>query len=66
MTQAFRGQDVDLGSVEDGSFPDVNVGELIEKAKGQLEAGGMSAMLNYYYVIMYEEGYGGKDFKKLP
>lgn len=57
--------DIDFGSVEDGRIPDVNVDELMEKAKGQLEAGDMTGMLNYYYVMMYEEGYGGKDFKKL-
>lgn len=51
------------GSVEDGSIPDLNVGDLIEKAKGQLAAGDMSATLSYYYVMMYEEGYGGKDFE---
>ena len=56
---------VDFGSVEDGRIPDVSVGELMEKAKEQLAAGDMTGMLNYYYVMMYEEGYGGRDFKKL-
>ncbi|BCR87265.1 uncharacterized protein ACHE_31252A [Aspergillus chevalieri] len=55
---------VDFGSVENGSVPYVNIGELMEKAKGQLAAGDISGMLNYYYVMMYEEGYGGKDFRK--
>lgn len=49
---------VDFGSVEDGRIPDVSVGELMEKAKEQLAAGDMTGMLNYYYVMMYEEGYG--------
>ncbi|PLB51146.1 NAD(P)-binding protein [Aspergillus steynii IBT 23096] len=56
---------VDFGSVEDGRIPDLNVSKLLEESNAQLAKGDFSVMMNYYYAMMYEEGYGGKDFEKL-
>ncbi|KAI9929338.1 hypothetical protein ASPWEDRAFT_134962 [Aspergillus wentii DTO 134E9] len=55
----------DFGTVEDGSIPDLKVANLLEETDAKLKNGDKSAMLNYYYAMMYEEGYGGKDFRQL-
>lgn len=56
---------VDFGSVEDGSIPDLDVSKVLEDSKAQLAKGDTSVMLNFYYAMMYEDGYGGMDFEKL-
>ncbi|KAL5584336.1 hypothetical protein FOVSG1_013725 [Fusarium oxysporum f. sp. vasinfectum] len=56
---------IDFGTVEDGKIVNIDVGELIRDTDEKLKKGDMSGMFNYYFQMMYGEGYGGTDFKKL-
>ncbi|CAI0641800.1 unnamed protein product [Colletotrichum noveboracense] len=56
---------IDFGSVEDGRIPDLKVEDMVRDANERLAKGDKSAMITYYFPMMYSEGYGGTDFKKL-
>ncbi|KAM0545353.1 hypothetical protein ACHAPJ_011425 [Fusarium lateritium] len=56
---------IDFGSVEDGEIANIDVDELIRDTDEKLKKGDMSGMFNYYFQMMYGEGYGGADFLKL-
>ncbi|KAI8234432.1 hypothetical protein K4K55_004776 [Colletotrichum sp. SAR 10_96] len=56
---------IDFGSVEDGRIPNLKVEDMFRDANERLVKGDKSAMITYYFPMMYGEGYGGTDFKKL-
>ncbi|KAI8197632.1 Bifunctional pinoresinol-lariciresinol reductase [Colletotrichum sp. SAR 10_86] len=56
---------IDFGSVEDGRIPNLKVEDMVRDANERLANGDKSAMITYYFPMMYSEGYGGTDFKKL-
>ncbi|KAI8156050.1 hypothetical protein K4K49_004046 [Colletotrichum sp. SAR 10_70] len=56
---------IDFGSVEDGRIPDLKVEDMVRDANERLAKGDKSAMITYYFPMMYSKGYGGTDFKKL-
>ncbi|KAF0320341.1 isoflavone reductase family protein [Colletotrichum asianum] len=56
---------IDFGSVEDGRVPNLKVEDMVRDANERLAQGDKSAMITYYFPMMYSDGYGGTDFKKL-
>ncbi|KAI8310025.1 hypothetical protein K4K59_008739 [Colletotrichum sp. SAR11_240] len=56
---------IDFGSVEDGRIPNLKVEDMVRDANERLAKGDKSAMITYYFPMMYSEGYGGTDFQKL-
>ncbi|KAF4835193.1 putative pinoresinol-lariciresinol reductase 3 [Colletotrichum tropicale] len=56
---------IDFGSVEDGRIPNLKVEDMVRDANERLAKGDKSAMITYYFPMMYSEGYGGTDFEKL-
>ncbi|OTA91096.1 hypothetical protein M434DRAFT_389356 [Hypoxylon sp. CO27-5] len=56
---------IDFGTVEDGRITNISVDQAIEEGERKIANGDKSGMLAYYYKMMYGDGYGGTDFKKL-
>lgn len=56
---------IDFGSVEDGRILDLNVDNMVRDADERLAKGDKSALISYYFPMMYSKGYGGTDFKEL-
>ncbi|OTB09646.1 hypothetical protein M426DRAFT_83052 [Hypoxylon sp. CI-4A] len=56
---------IDFGTVEDGRITNLSVDQVVSEAEKKLASGDRSAMFAFYYKMMYGDGYGGTDFKKL-
>lgn len=50
--------------VDFGMPEDVEVKKLIEESEERLKRGDMSAIIDYYYLMMYGEGYLGGEFMR--
>ncbi|KAJ3544620.1 hypothetical protein NM208_g2956 [Fusarium decemcellulare] len=56
---------IDFGTIEDGRIANLDVNDLIRDADEKRKKGDLSGMFNYYFQMMYGEGYGGADFQEL-